>query len=88
MRLYPKFKAGTILCPHPKCLITISDVAPESIGIIDTLTEHMRLAHKIEVTKEKQQELTEKIDYLRSNTKIPYTDPFLYVSYEELSKKK
>jgi hypothetical protein len=47
-------------------------------------TDHIRIARDLILSDEMKDKIISKIKYLRTDQSLPYLDPFLYVSYEDL----
>jgi len=89
---YRKVKASVILCTYPNCgFPCVDDSATTDVKIQPTdqlvtrFTQHL-FKHSIELSNEFKDKIQTMILYFRTNKKIPYLDPFLYVSYDDIIK--
>jgi hypothetical protein len=82
---FPRLKASVIICPEPECnRAIVQDRGGEDL--VDQFVEHVKVNHWIEPTEFSINNLRAKIDFIRNNNRIHYQDPFVHVSFEELSK--
>jgi hypothetical protein len=84
-RLYPRRKACVILCPYYHCTKAIVDNAPEH-ELLDEFRKHLAISHRHILKEEIGLAIYNKKEYIQRNNKIAYTDPFLFVSMEEINK--
>ena len=86
-----KIKASKIDCPIRSCAYQCFDktaskdekVEPTN-ELVNELYSHLLIAHGIKLSDDVKETIKAKIYYFRTNKKIHYTDPFLYVSDTEI----
>jgi len=86
-----KIKASKIDCPIRSCAYQCVDktaskderVEPTQ-ELVNELYSHLLISHSIKLSDDVKETIQAKIYYFRTNKKIHYTDPFLYVSEEEI----
>lgn len=86
---YPRAKASVILCPEPKCEYAIVDPnpfgqLPTGFEMVNELSTHLSKKHGLTIIPELFERIQERIVHMRTNPRIHYTDPFLYVGVEEV----
>ncbi len=78
---YPRVKASIIICPKDDCnYFCIEDRDP----LIDHFLRHIKKVHQVTPSKQFIENLEGIISYLRNNNRIPYTNPFIHVQWEDL----
>jgi hypothetical protein len=82
-------KASKICCPFCDKIIVEEKnrivAGKYQSDLADMFNSHLEI-HKVQMTTETRDELHTRIIFIRSNGKIPYTDPFIVVPPERCPK--
>lgn len=81
---YPRIKASVIICPKPDC--NAPCVMDGEHSCVDMFVDHVRTEHGLNPTTYCITKLKDKVDYLQSNTRIHYIDPFVAVTWHDIFK--
>ncbi|MFI5405691.1 MAG: hypothetical protein ACHQ1D_04175 [Nitrososphaerales archaeon] len=80
-----KLKASVIICPIPKCNYQCIE---HQKPLADLFLIHLKKVHDIRPTTEFVKNLRAKIRYVRNHNRIPYTDRFIHVQWEDFFKER
>lgn len=81
---FPKIRASVILCPYPDC--SKACVQNEDYDCVDIFAEHCKEYHDMTPTNFIIGKLKNKIELTRVVSRLHYTDPFLAVSLEDITR--
>ncbi|SRR5580765_2026731 len=90
---YRKVKVSVIQCPCPNCGGDVIDKLAENnveatTQLIDDFANHLIDKHGILLSQKKIYDIQNKINYIRTNSKVHYIDPFFTISWDEIRPKK